>query len=165
MGRIVSCRKCESDVELPDVLKPGKMYRCPDCREPLPLPKSRPPADEEPVRRPKPRVEEDEKLAKRPKPRVEEDEDEDEPPRKKKKKKRKPEPEAKPFRNTKQGRILSGLGMLLLGVVGIVAVVIFDATKPLKGYIAGGVCILFGVGGIVSGVASSDDDSDGGDDD
>jgi len=119
MGRIVSCRECESDVELPDVLKPGKMYRCPDCREPLPLPKSRPPADEEPVRRPKPRVEEDE--------------DEDEPPRKKKKKKRKPEPEAKPFRNTKQGRILSGLGMLLLGVVGVVAVVIFDTIPPLKG--------------------------------
>lgn len=166
MGRVVSCRECESEVELPDLLKPGKVYRCPDCREPLPLPKSRPPADEEPVRRSKPRVveDEDERPAKRPKPR-EEDEGEDErPPRKKKKRKSRPEPEAKPFWNSKQGRILSGLGMLLLGVVAIAAVVIFDSSTPLKGYIAGGVCILFGLGGIVSGVASSDDDSDGGDD-
>ena len=132
------------------------------------------------MRRPKPRVEEEERPRKR-RPRDEEDaedepppkkrpqsrdsEDEDEPPRRKKKRKSRPEPEAKPFWNTKQGRILSGLGMLLLGVAAIAAVVIFDSSKPLKGYIAGGVCILFGLGGIVSGVASSDDDADSGDDD
>ena len=159
MGRVVSCRECESEVELPDVLKPGKVYRCPDCREPLPLPKSRPPADEEPVRRPKPRVveDEDERPANRPKPREDEDDDEP-PPRKKKKRKSRPEPEAKPFWNTKQGRVLSGLLLLGLGV-GVLALTIgFDARRPIRGYIGGGLCVLFGLGGILTGIASSDDD-------
>lgn len=171
MGRVVSCRECDTEVELPDVLKPGKLYRCPDCREPLPLPtraKSRPAEDEVPGRRPKrreepPEDEDEPPRKKRSKSRDTEDE-QDAPPRRKKRKTR-PEPEAKPFWQSKQGKILSGVLLLGLGVVAVSLTVAFDARKPIRGYIGGGLCVLFGLGGIVTGFASSDDDGDGGDGD
>lgn len=162
MGRVVSCRECDTEVELPDELKPGKVYRCPDCREPLPLPKaakSRPADDEVPERKRRrdEDEEEDERPRKRPKSRDTEDADDEAPPRRKKRARRE-EPESKPFWQSKQGKILSGVLLLGLGVVALGLTIAFDSRRPIRGYVGGGACILFGLIGIISGLASSDDD-------
>lgn len=161
MGRVVMCRECDTEVELPDEPKPGKVYRCPDCREPLPRPKvakSRPTDDELPERR-RSRGDEDEEEDDRPrKRRTRDTEDEEGEARPGKKRGRREQPEPKPFWQSKQGKILSGVLLLGLGVVAVGLTLAFDSRKPVRGYVGGSACILFGLIGIITGLASSDDD-------
>jgi hypothetical protein len=145
----IVCPTCQVELEIPGETPSGKTLRCSECREKFPYSAPKP--------KPKP-------LAKKPVQVVEVIEDDDEPPRKKtskKKKKKRKKPEPKPFWKTRHGKILNGLGLIGLGVAGI-AIYFLSDTRKMGIVIAGGLCILFGLGAIGTGFAGgeSDDSSD-----
>src|SRR5262245_28609258 len=85
-----------------------------------------------------------------------------------KRKRKKPEPQ--PFWKTKMGKVLSGIGFIVLGAVMIGAAVTMDLDKPIKYIIGGILAILVGCGSCGYGMfadedgESSDSDDEGGGD-
>ena len=137
----------------------GKRVKCPECHGSVPVPAAAEPdvelVEEAPVKRKSaPRVDDEIKpVIER---EDEDDEAEEEPKPKKKRKKRRADDESDddgtdPFWKTREGMILNGLGVLGLGVAGI-AIYFFDKRRSMGALIAGIVCVLAGIGGVIAGL-------------
>ncbi len=86
------------------------------------------------------------------------DEDEEERPRKKKKRKSRDDSD-RPFWKTPLGMILNGIGLMILGAAGL-AIYLLDDREKIGLLIAGGLCICFGLGSIVTGMSGGSQDED-----
>lgn len=146
------CPTCQVELEIPVGTTSGKRIRCPECNGSFVLPGVKPKA-----------------VAKKPiqvTEVIEEDEDERPEGKPGKRTKRKNvRTVSKPFWQTRQGMILNGLGLIGLGAAGIALYFLTDTRKKLGILIAGGLCILFGLGAVGKGLTGGEDDSDGDDSD
>ena len=91
--------------------------------------------------------------------RLDDDEDEEEERPRKKKKRKSRAGSDEPFWKTPFGMILNGIGLMILGAAGI-ALYLLDDREKIGLLIAGGLCICFGIGGIVKGMSGGSSDEE-----
>lgn len=149
MSRIKPCPACRIPVSLPANPSANSNLHCPDCDAIVEgaRPVVRPVAVEDEPTSKRCTRKNREKLAEK---------------RRKNHHRSKREVESPPFWKTRGGRILSGVGLILLGVVVIGIGFVLETGKPLKGIGLGILCILLGVGSAASGASGSDEDADDG---
>jgi hypothetical protein len=172
---------CGKKLQVKDELA-GRRVKCPACAAAITVPAAEAEFDVVEDEPPPPKARKNDppaaKAAKKPVRAAVDEDDEDERPRKKsgrsrldddedekaerprKKKKRKGRADAdRPFWKTPFGMVLNGIGLIILGVAGI-AIYLLDDREKMGLLIAGGLCICFGIGGIVTGMSGGSRDED-----